>query len=359
MRVYEFFTAIRKTVLVDANNYVEGTKGLFGKSMEELLELQKELEQNNPNNIYRFKIEQIKLRLEIDKPYTMKSRGYGQGNVRIGQCVDMDDSIYSLGFISQINNDIMESNFDIVKGKFRGAASGKVEVEKIEISAVVVIKPETKLVGDDYGEEIDEVEVEDKFAQEILDKKKFNYQLRVFEIRKQKRINIFVHVVLTFLLQFTLIIMTFFELTGNCIYYEVIMQQVNIPIMFARFICATILHLSLVDEVSHGLEMMKFCANHPYKFNSFVIAWIAGFLQTMSCLTCEIANIGVLCGANDTISIVFNFIALAIIAEFDNFVFSSMKTEFMTMLIERDFTKQCLMYSHTTSSKCAESELSD
>jgi hypothetical protein len=133
--------------------------------------------------------------------------------------------------------------------------------------------------------------------------------------------------------------MTFFELYFNCIYYEIIMTRVSIPITFARFICATILHLSLVDEVSHGLEMMKFSANHPYKFNMYSIAWLSGMLQTTSCLTVEIANIGVLCGANDTISIVFNFIALAIIAEFDNFVFSSMKTENMRELIERQFTK--------------------
>lgn len=129
--------------------------------------------------------------------------------------------------------------------------------------------------------------------------------------------------------------------------------------MFARFICATILHLSLVDEVSHGLEMMKFSSNHPYKFNSFIIAWISGFLQTVSCLSVEIANIGVLCGADDTISIVFNFIALAIIAEFDNFVFASMKNETMRDLIEKPFTRQCLMYSHTTSKKAGTAELSD
>jgi hypothetical protein len=48
--------------------------------------------------------------------------------------------------------------------------------------------------------------------------------------------------------------------------------------MFARFICATILHLSLIDEVSAGLEMMKYAVNHPYKFERFSIAWLAGFL---------------------------------------------------------------------------------
>ena len=73
--------------------------------------------------------------------------------------------------------------------------------------------------------------------------------------------------------------------------------------MFARFICATILHLSLVDEVNAGIINMKFAVNHPYKFESVFFAWLAGFLQCISGLTVELANIGVICGANDTINI--------------------------------------------------------
>jgi hypothetical protein len=49
----------------------------------------------------------------------------------------MDDSIYSLGFISQINDEIMNLNFDLVKGQFRGPARGKFEEEKEESPLVV------------------------------------------------------------------------------------------------------------------------------------------------------------------------------------------------------------------------------
>lgn len=158
------------------------------------------------------------------------------------------------------------------------------------------------------------------------------------------------------MLQITLVIMSFYELKNNCQYWEVIVSPVRVYIMFARFICATILHLSLVDEVSAGLSMMKYAVNHPYRFNRFALAWCSGFLQTISCLTVELANIGVVQGANDTINIVFNFIALAIIVEFDNYVFASMKNESFQLLIEKDFTqKTCVIY-HTTSKKCSPTE---
>jgi hypothetical protein len=71
------------------------------------------------------------------------------------------------------------------------------------------------------------------------------------------------------------------------------------------------------------------------------------------------ANIGVLCAASDTISIVFNFIALAIIAEFDNYVFDSMKSESFKEMTEKKFCKRIFIIHHTTSKKCKEGELSD
>lgn len=183
-------------------------------------------------------------------------------------------------------------------------------------------------------------------------------QQRVFEIKKQKRLNIAVHVVLTFLLQITLVIMTYHELVSNCNFNVIIISQVNIFIMFARFICATILHLSCVDEVHAGLMMMKFSVNHAYKFHSFSFAWLSGFLQYFGCLNVELANIGVICAANDTIDIVFNFIALAIIAEFDNYVYGSMKAESFKSLCEPEFCKEVLVISHTSSKKCKPEEKS-
>jgi len=112
----------------------------------------------------------------------------------------------------------------------------------------------------------------------LAGKKEVAKQQRIYEIKKQKRLNITVHVILTFVLQFVLLIMTFKELIYNCEYSQVIIGYVSIYIMFARFICSTILHLSLVDEVSAGLEMMKYTLNHAYKFETPAIAWLSGFL---------------------------------------------------------------------------------
>jgi hypothetical protein len=103
---------------------------------------------------------------------------------------------------------------------------------------------------------------------------------------------------------------------------------------------------------------MKYSVNHPYKFNNFLIPWSVGFMQFASAIGVETSNIGVLCCALDPINLVFNFIALAIVAEFDNYVFQSLKNESIKVLVEKKFYKRVMVVNHTTSKKCRLEELS-
>lgn len=130
-------------------------------------------------------------------------------------------------------------------------------------------------------------------------------------------------------------------------------------ILFGRFICSTILHLSMVDKVQAALEMMKFTCNHPYKFHSYPIAFSSALLQFVSTVSVEVASIGVICAATDVIDIIFNFIALAILAEFDDFVYSSLKNESFKELVEKEFVMKATVVKHTTSKKCDTTEVSD
>lgn len=70
------------------------------------------------------------------------------------------------------------------------------------------------------------------------------------------------------------------------------------------------------------------------------------------------ANLIVLCACNDAVNIIFNFTAIAIVAEFDNFVFESLKNESFKELLDEKFTEKVLIIKHTTSKKCGQDELS-
>lgn len=136
------------------------------------------------------------------------------------------------------------------------------------------------------------------------------------------------------------------------------MQPVSAYILFGRFICGTILHLSLVDEVTKGLQNLKFSLNHPYLFQSYTTACVVTFLQTLSVICVEVVNIEIILTSLTPTDIVYNFIALAVIAEFDDFVYESLRSESMKKLVEAEITEKILVVRHTTSKKCKEWEKS-
>lgn len=66
------------------------------------------------------------------------------------------------------------------------------------------------------------------------------------------------------------------------------------------------------------MKFMKFCINHSYRFDNWKMAFIAGFLQAVSILVIETVNFIVIMTSDTFLSVVMNFMALAIISEFDN-----------------------------------------
>jgi hypothetical protein len=62
---------------------------------------------------------------------------------------------------------------------------------------------------------------------------------------------------------------------------------------------------------------MKFALNHNYRFESYKIAFLAGFLQTTSMFVVELVNFVVIMSSTTYIEVVMNFMALYIVSEFD------------------------------------------
>ena len=98
MRVVEFFTLIRRSVLLDAKIYLESKREFSGYTKEELKKLMEELGEKTDQSSL-FKLNQLQEFVGLELPYKEKHRGYGMGNIRLGRTLELDDSIYSLGFI--------------------------------------------------------------------------------------------------------------------------------------------------------------------------------------------------------------------------------------------------------------------
>ena len=96
---------------------------------------------------------------------------------------------------------------------------------------------------------------------------------------------------------------------------------------YARFMCGVVLHLVLMPELDGALNRMKYCLNHYYKFENYGAAFFLTMGQfTAVCLT-EVLNILIILTSFAPLGAVFNFIALTVIAEFDDYVYEAMKNE--------------------------------
>lgn len=82
-------------------------------------------------------------------------------------------------------------------------------------------------------------------------------------------------------------------------------------------------HLILVDEVSHSLEKMKFCCNQSYLFKNKGQAFIIAFAQFIVIIFTEILNVLIIVITNTPLEVVMNFVAIIIISQIDDYVYAS------------------------------------
>ena len=55
-------------------------------------------------------------------------------------------------------------------------------------------------------------------------------------------------------------------------------DDISISIYGAKFICGLALHLLVADNEQQGLQMVKHTINHSYKFNTYALVSIVGFM---------------------------------------------------------------------------------
>ena len=85
---------------------------------------------------------------------------------------------------------------------------------------------------------------------------------------------------------------------------------------------------------------MKFASNNPRKFNSSTAAFVTGLLQGSAVLGVEILSVTVCLTSTQVLDVVMNFIALAVIADFDDFIYGAIRNENIKDLIENDEVKE-------------------
>lgn len=103
---------------------------------------------------------------------------------------------------------------------------------------------------------------------------------------------------------------------GGSLYFDTIPE---ITMGFARFIAAMVMHVIVSEDLNNGLKMMKYAANHWWKFSNPHLAYLAGFLQVSSTIVIGLINYSVICISDDVLTLAKDFLALIVISQFDDF----------------------------------------
>lgn len=140
--------------------------------------------------------------------------------------------------------------------------------------------------------------------------------LKRYEVWKQERIKLLVHVFVCSASQIILITLLFRETAETLDLRSVVHSNVSLGLLTAKGICAMILHLAMQSGVKQGNEMMKYALNHQDKFLNWSIAVKLGLFLALTTMAVETISLIVIFTATTVQDVVFNFIALQVIDEF-------------------------------------------
>lgn len=94
--------------------------------------------------------------------------------------------------------------------------------------------------------------------------------------------------------------------------------------LVARFVSATLMHLTVESDIRQGLTMMKYATNHPFEFRSPANAFCIGLMQFLGGLGNEILIVLYLGTIPDPFLVLQRFVSLASISKVDNFYFAAL-----------------------------------
>jgi hypothetical protein len=177
------------------------------------------------------------------------------------------------------------------------------------------------------------------------------------QIIHHKRQMILKNVVFCFLFQVILLLLILYEQIYyfGCKFF--IYEFMNLQLC-ARLICGTILHLCIVDDQYKAIDLMRYSLNHPYNFYNPYLAFFIPFLSFVSTAGVELVCVAVIITSFTPLGIVYNFIALQVISQFDEFVYFSIRNESLKKLFYETVVEKVLVVKHTTSKRCKDEELS-
>jgi hypothetical protein len=127
----------------------------------------------------------------------------------------------------------------------------------------------------------------------------------------------------------------------GCMVYQIMtdINELSFPhdfsVFYVKFPCAIALHFCLYPEVAKGMELMKFCNNHPELFvaGGSEISFFIAFIQVFTAILAEAINITLLTNQHTVDHCIIHFVALEVIMEVSSLYYESLLHNKLTAIL--------------------------
>lgn len=104
---------------------------------------------------------------------------------------------------------------------------------------------------------------------------------------------------------------------------------------------------------------MKYAVNHQEKFLNYKAVFVFSLLRTITIMLVEIVNFVLIVGSINVENVVLNFVALEIIADFDDIFYESLKSDIIKQFMEdeEEYNRRFLLIERTTSRRASDETL--
>ena len=127
-------------------------------------------------------------------------------------------------------------------------------------------------------------------------------------------------------------------------------SQLEVGFGITRLITSIVMHILIQPEFEQSLMIMKYSINHSWKFQSYTLAFMTGFLQLSISCVIELANIYVMMfESTSQFDIIGNFVVMLVVADFDTFFYAARSTDVITSLLQDERYSSIFTWETTTS----------
>ena len=167
-------------------------------------------------------------------PYTLQKREYGRGDLRLGTSIQLDENIYTVAFLAELNN----QEIDAVTQEDQGKPPEQVGTRST---------PRGTIIG--FTEDFDENDprfLEAEAAMISWEKA----TIKRYETYKMERTKLHIHIFVCIFSQILLITLLFNDAVGSFNIREIVLENTDTSLLISKGICSFILHLTMLKNVT-------------------------------------------------------------------------------------------------------------